>query len=221
MMGSPAGEAGRFDNESPQHQVRVPGFFMGKYPITQSQYQAIMGTNPARFKGDKRLVEQVSWDDAVEFCQKLSQKTGKTYRLPSEAEWEYACRAGTTTPFYFGETITTDLVNYNGNYPYASTPKGENRQQTTDVGKFSPNSFGLYDMHGNTWEWCRDIYKDNYKEAPTDGSAYESGNDNDFWLLRGGSWYGNAWYCRSAFRNRNTRANQHDVVGFRVVAVVA
>ncbi|WP_442949554.1 formylglycine-generating enzyme family protein [Nostoc sp.] len=151
-MGSPEGEAERESNESPQRQVKVPGFFIGKYEVTQAQYQAIIGTNPSNLKGEKRPVEQVSWDDAVEFCKKLSQKTGKTYRLPSEAEWEYACRAGTTTPFYFGETITTDLVNHDGNYLYGSAPKGEHRQQTTDVGKFPPNSFGLYDMCGNVWE---------------------------------------------------------------------
>jgi eukaryotic-like serine/threonine-protein kinase len=115
-MGSPNEEAKRDKDESPQHQVTVTGFFMGKYEVTQAQYQAIMDKNPSSFKGDKRPVENVSWNDAVEFCKKLNQKTGKTYRLPSEAEWEYACRAGTKTPFYFGETITTDLVNYEGNY---------------------------------------------------------------------------------------------------------
>ncbi|MDB9398545.1 bifunctional serine/threonine-protein kinase/formylglycine-generating enzyme family protein, partial [Microcystis aeruginosa CS-567/02-A1] len=174
-MGSPAGEAQREDDEGPQRQVRVPGFFMGKYAVTQAQYQAIMGTNPANFKGEKRPVETVSWDEAVEFCTKLGQRTGKTYRLPSEAEWEYACRAGTTTPFYFGETITTDLVNYNGNFPYASAPKGEYRQQTTDVGNFPPNSFGLYDMHGNIWEWCQDIYNSSYQGAPIDGTPWLNG----------------------------------------------
>ncbi|MDF5709506.1 MAG: bifunctional serine/threonine-protein kinase/formylglycine-generating enzyme family protein [Nostoc sp. S4] len=140
--GSPEGEVGRDKNESPQRQVTVPGFFMGRYEVTQAQYQAIMGTNPAHFKGEKLPVDKVSWDDAVEFCQKLSQKTGHTYRLPSEAEWEYACRAGTTTPFYFGETITPDLVNYNGYYTYASAPKGQNRRKTTPVGSFLPNAFG-------------------------------------------------------------------------------
>ncbi|MDB9326877.1 formylglycine-generating enzyme family protein, partial [Nodularia spumigena CS-590/02] len=202
-------------------QVRVPSFFMGKYPVTQAQYQAIMGTNPANFKGEKRPVEQVSWDDAVEFCEKLGQRTGKTYKLPSEAEWEYACRAGTTTPFYFGETITTDLVNYDGNNPYGDAPKGEYRQQTTDVGIFPPNSFGLYDMHGNIWEWCQDTYKENYQGAPTDGSAYESGNDNDYRLLRGGSWVSLARNCRSANRVRFARASRGYNVGFRLVCVVA
>ncbi|MDB9371849.1 bifunctional serine/threonine-protein kinase/formylglycine-generating enzyme family protein [Nodularia sphaerocarpa] len=220
-MGSPAGEAERSDNESPQHEVNVPGFFMGKYPVTQAQYQAIMGTKPADFKGDKRPVEQVSWDEAVEFCEKLSQKTGKTYRLPSEAEWEYACRAGTDTPFYFGQTITTDLVNYNGNYPYASAPKGEDRKQTTNVGKFLPNSFGLYDMHGNVCEWCQDVYNDSYQGAPTDGSPWTEGSHNSLKLLRGGSWLNYARYCRSALRFRCTRTYQYYNVGFRVVAVVA
>lgn len=134
-----------------------------------------MGNNPSRFKGEKRPVERVSWKDAVEFCQKLSALTGETYRLPSEAEWEYACRAGTTTPFYFGKTITSDLVNYDGNYPYGSGPKGTYRKETTEVGQFPPNAFGLYDMHGNVQEWCADTYHDSYQGAPTDGSVWEKG----------------------------------------------
>jgi formylglycine-generating enzyme required for sulfatase activity len=199
IMGSPENEAERYSKEGPQHQVTVPSFYMGKYELTQVQYQAIIGTNPSNFKGDNRPVERVSWNNAVEFCKKLSQKTGKNYRLPSEAEWEYACRAGTTTPFYFGESITPDLVNYNGNYTYASAPKGKYRQQTTDVGTFPPNSFGLYDMHGNVWEWCQDDYKNDYINAPTDGSALTSPS----WsakLLRGGSWDYDPEGCRSASR---------------------
>ncbi len=219
-MGSPPGEAQRSSDESPQRQVKVPGFFMGKYEVTQAQYQAIMGTNPSKFKGEKRPVEQVSWDDATEFCKRLSQKTGKTYRLPSEAEWEYACRAGTTTPFYFGETITTDLVNYDGNFPYGSAPKREYRQQTTDVGKFPPNSFGLYDMCGNIWEWCQDVYNDNYQGAPTDGSPWLTGKNNNIKLLRDCSWIDLAEACRSAERNSDARMNRNYHVGFRVVAVV-
>ncbi|WP_199338464.1 SUMF1/EgtB/PvdO family nonheme iron enzyme [Nostoc sp. FACHB-133] len=219
MMGSPEGEAGRFGNESPQHQVKVPRFFMGKYAVTQAQYQAVMGINASNFKGEKRPVEQVIWDEAVEFCKKLSQKTGKTYRLPSEAEWEYACRAGTKTPFYFGKTITTDLVNYDGKYPYGSAPKGEYREQTTDVGKFPPNSFGLYDMHGNVWEWCEDVYNNNYIDAPKDGSPWLTVKDNYIKLLRGGSWIGSARYCRSANRLGSALADRDDFVGFRVVAV--
>ncbi len=220
-MGSPAGEAERLDDESPQRDVNVPEFLMGKYPVTQAQYQAILGTNPAHFKGGKRPVETVSWDNAVEFCEKLSQKTGKIYRLPSEAEWEYACRAGTTTPFYFGESITTDLVNYNGNYPYASAPKGEYREQTTDVGKFPPNSFGLHDMHGSIWEWCQDTYNSNYQGTPKDGSPWLDGSDKNIKLMRGGSWSYDARTCRSAVRYGVTRANLSNHAGFRVVAVVA
>ncbi|MBD2676783.1 MULTISPECIES: SUMF1/EgtB/PvdO family nonheme iron enzyme [Nostoc] len=219
MMGSLETEAQRYSDESPQHEVKVPGFFMGKYQITQAQYQAIMGTNPANFKGEKRPVEQVNWDDAVDFCKKLSQKTGRTYRLPSEAEWEYACRAGTTTPFYFGETITTDLVNYDGNYPYGSVPKGEYRDQTTYVGKFPPNSFGLYDMHGNVWEWCQDVYNDNYQSAPKDSSVWLTGKYNNKKLLRGGSWHFSAGFCRCANRDYTADANRFDDVGFRVVGV--
>jgi len=220
-MGSPANEAERGDNESPQHQVTVPSFFMGKYPLTQAQYQAIMGKNPAYFKGNNRPVENVSWDDAVRFCQKLSQRTGKNYRLPSEAEWEYACRAGTKTPFSFGDNITTDLVNYNGNYPYKSAPKGKYREQTTDVGTFPPtfppNPFGLYDMHGNVWEWCEDDWHENYIDAPTDGSAWNSQSGSNTKLLRGGSWLNNARHCRSAFRDRLSRDIRFYFYGFRVV----
>jgi eukaryotic-like serine/threonine-protein kinase len=219
LMGSPEREAQRYENESPQHQVKVPEFFMGKYEITQAQYQAIMGSNPSDFKGEKRPVEQVTWDEAVEFCKKLSQKTGKTYRLPSEAEWEYACRARTTTPFYFGETITTDLVNYHGDYPYGSAPKGEYLRQTTDVGKFSPNSFGLYDMHGNIREWCEDVYNHNYTGAPKDGSPWLTGKDNNIKVLRGGTWVSDVWLCRSAFRDNASRGFRVSYFGFRVVAV--
>ncbi|MDZ8030902.1 SUMF1/EgtB/PvdO family nonheme iron enzyme [Nostoc sp. DedSLP04] len=218
MMGLPEAKGDIEKDESPQHQVKISGFFMGKYEITQAQYQAIMSNNPSYFHGEKRPVEQVSWDDAVEFCKKLSQKTGKTYWLPSEAEWEYACRARTKTPFYFGKTITTDLVNYNGNYPSGS-PKGEYRQQTTDVGIFPPNSFGLYDMHGNVYEWCKDVYNDNYQGAPKDGSAWLTGKDNNIKLLRGGGWNGDARFCESAFRVRYASTNRINSVGFRVVAV--
>jgi formylglycine-generating enzyme required for sulfatase activity len=220
VMGSPNTEAERRDNETPQRTVNISPFFMGKYPVTQAQYQALMGNNPSHFKGffkSKQLpVEQVTWDDAVEFCRKLSQKTGKTYRLPSEAEWEYACRAGTTTPFYFGKTITPDLVNYDGNYPYGAAPKGLYRKQTTDVGSFGPNPFGLYDMHGNVWEWCSDKWHDNYSGAPTDGSSWETGGGSEYRVLRGGSWRNNAVYCRGAdrcYRSADSRGRDR---GFRV-----
>ena len=218
-MGSPAGEKQRSDNESPQHDVRVPAFFMGKFQVTQEQYQAIMGKNPSNFKGDKLPVERVSWNDAVEFCKKLSQKTRRTYRLPSEAEWEYACRAGTTTPFHFGETITSGLVNYNGNYTYASASKGKYRQETTDVGNFPPNAFGLYDMHGTLWEWCQDALHGNYNGAPENGSAW-SENNNRYRMQRGGSWLNNPVLCRSAFRSNDTHGNNFNGSGFRVVCAV-
>jgi formylglycine-generating enzyme required for sulfatase activity len=220
IMGSPAGEKGRTSSESPQHLVTLAGFFMGKYEVTQAQYQAIMGNNPANFKGETRPVEQVSWNDAVEFCQKLSQMTGRNYRLPSEAEWEYACRAGTTTPFYFGETITADLVNYNGTSTYASEPKSQYRQQTTPVGSFPPNAFGLYDMHGNVWEWCQDTWHETYQGAPNNGTVW-IGNDNLYRLLRGGSWYNGPRVCRSAYRNFYGPVVRNDVLGFRVVVSAA
>ena len=216
IMGSPANEAGRDSNEGPQHQVTVPSFFMAKYELTQAQYQAIMGSNHSAFKGNNRPVERVSWNNAVTFCEKLSQKTQKYYRLPSEAEWEYACRAGTTTPFYFGESITPELVNYNGNYTYGSAPKGQYRQQTTDVGSFPPNAFGLYDMHGNVWEWCLDDYIDNYSDAPKDGSAL-TGRGSDIKLLRGGSWISKPQGCRSGDRNNNLHPFRISGFGFRVV----
>ena len=219
MMGSPENEAKRRDSENPQHQVTVPGFFMGKYPVTQAQYQAIMGNNPSLFKGSNRPVECVSWDNAVAFCEKLSQITGKTYRLPSEAEWEYACRAGTTTPFHFGETITTDLANYNGNYTYGQEPKGVYRRETTEVGSFGvANNFGLYDMHGNVWEWCQDNWHSNYEGAPIDGSAWLGIEKNtNTRLLRGGSWYDPPEDCRSASRGYNNLDSFNFNIGFRVV----
>ncbi|MFO5473747.1 MAG: formylglycine-generating enzyme family protein [Dolichospermum sp.] len=219
IMGSPASEKGRDNNESPQHQVNVPGFSMGKFVVTQEQYQQIMGKNPSYFtqKGAKRPVEQVSWNNAVDFCQKLSQQTGREYRLPSEAEWEYACRGGTTTPFHFGETITTELANYNGTSIYASEPKGEYLEKTTDVGSFPPNAFGLYDMHGNVWEWCQDDWHDNYINAPTHGSAWES-QGGDIKVARGGSWLNDPTFSRSAYRGTfgKSKLRVNDL-GFRVV----
>ncbi len=215
MMGSPETEKERSSNEGPQRSVTVPAFFMAKYPVTQAQWQAVMGNNPSYFKGANRPVESVSWHEAVEFCQKLSQRMGKNYRLPSEAEWEYACRAGTTTSFYFGETITPDLANYNGDYTYGNGPKGVYREKTTDVGSFPPNAFGLYDMHGNVWEWCQDVWHENYNSAPTDGSAWESGGDSHLRLLRGGYWYDNPRNCRAAYRHCNSPGNRNNYIGFR------
>ncbi|MBE9118487.1 SUMF1/EgtB/PvdO family nonheme iron enzyme [Lusitaniella coriacea LEGE 07157] len=225
-MGSPE-EEGR-DNEKPQHKVTVPPFFMGKYPITQAQYSAIVGKNPSYFKGDKRPVEMVSWYDAVEFCEKLSKKIGGEYRLPSEAEWEYACRAviselgknPTHPPFHFGETLTDKLANYDASETYADGPKGQWRKETTPVSSFPPNAFGLYDMHGNVWEWCADTWHDDYEGAPTDGSAWVANGNDNCSLLRGGSWYIIPNNCRSAFRNdyvRDVRVLFNYYIGFRVV----
>jgi formylglycine-generating enzyme required for sulfatase activity len=251
-MGSPAGEGN--DDEKPQHQVTVPPFFMGKYPITQAQWQAIasrtdlkvkqdLEPKPAYFKdrpdSDRRPVEQVSWYDAIEFCarlSKLSKLTGREYRLPSEAEWEYACRAGTTTPFYFGETITGELANYDASDIYAGEPKGKYRKETTPVGQFPSNDFGLYDMHGNVWEWCLDPWHESYQDKTrTDSEVWDEEQSEEQYLLdknnviqllsdkrtrvlRGGSWSAYPRFCRSANRDwlyPDNRLNSR--IGFRVV----
>ena len=217
LMGSPETEVGRYDSEGPQHKVTLQPFYISKYLITQEQYQAILGKNPSRFKGKNRLVECVSWNDAIEFCRKLSRKIGRKYSLPSESQWEYACRAGTTTPFYFGETITPELVNYDGNYVYGNAPKGQYRRETTPVGQFPPSAFGLYDMQGNLWEWCADEWHGNYNGAPTNGSVWLDG-DKKRSPLRGGSWVDYPNYCRSAFRSYCVRRGVHvNIIGFRVV----
>jgi formylglycine-generating enzyme required for sulfatase activity len=230
LMGSPEGESDRRNSESPQHQVRVEPFFMGKYPVTQAQYQAVMGSNPSHFKGDNCPVEQVSWHDATEFCSRLSRQTEKLYRLPTEAEWEYACRAGTTTPFHFGETITTDLANYRGtdnpeynwSGSYGDGPKGEYREATTPVDHFGiANGFGLSDMHGNVWEWCQDHWHESYMGAPSDGSAWNDSeaSEDDPRVLRGGSWYYVPGNCRSAARTNDDAGGRNLNNGFRVVCV--
>ena len=227
LMGSPESEQGWSGSESPQHTVTIQPFFMGKFPVTQAQWQAVaslpkvnidLKPDPSGFKGANRPVERVSWYDAVEFCTRLSKARGREYRLPSEAEWEYACRAGTTTPFHFGETITTDLANYDGDYTYGSGSKGQFRKQTTDVGSFPANAFGLHDMHGNVLEWCQDTLHENYNGVPTDGSAWVDENANqNIRILRGGSWYFNPSYCRCETRNDLNPDSVGDVIGFRVV----
>ncbi|NER51561.1 MAG: SUMF1/EgtB/PvdO family nonheme iron enzyme [Symploca sp. SIO1A3] len=238
LMGSSATEEGHRESESPQHQVTVKSFFMGKYPVTQAQWQAVaalpevnrsLNPHPSKFQGANLPVEQVSWYDAIEFCDRLSQKTGWQYRLPSEAEWEYACRASTTTPFHFGETITTDLANYYGIDSQlelsqgcdGAEPQRISQEETTPVGSFGiANDFGLYDMHGNVSEWCADSWHPNYEGAPTDGSVWEDENDkeNHFRMLRGGSWGNIPGNCRCAFRNLNDPSSRHiSFLGFRVV----
>ena len=216
---------------------------MGQTPISQAQWQAVarlvppvgqrwqreLPLNPSHFSGqpdsDQRPVEQVSWQDAIEFCRRLSELTGDFYTLPSEAQWEYACRAGTSTPFAFGATITPDLANYDARYSYANGPKGEYRRQTTAVGLFPANAWGLQDMHGNVWEWCLDHWHGSYAGAPGDGSAWwdgsgQQGEDkNTRRLLRGGSWDGLPRYCRSACRAHGRPGSAFDGVGFRVVCL--
>src|SRR5262249_49734952 len=157
MMGSPKEEKGRREDES-QHKVSLTkGFYMGVYAVTQEQWKEIMGDEPSRFKGEKNLpVEQVSWEDCQEFIKKLRDKDKKAYRLPSEGRWEYACRAGTKTPFHFGETISTEQANYYGEAVYGNGKKGIYRKKTTPVGSFPANAWGLHDMHGNVWQWCQD-----------------------------------------------------------------
>ncbi|UBF29479.1 formylglycine-generating enzyme family protein [Kovacikia minuta CCNUW1] len=239
LMGSAGDELERSTSEGPQHTVTVPTFCFGKYPVTQAQWQVIaalpqvnqaLESDLSRFKGADRPVERVSWLEAVEFCDRLSDHTGRTYRLPSEAEWEYACRAGTTTPFHFGETITTDLANYDGtdsedgkwSGSYGRGPKGIYRQETTNVGSFKvANAFGLYDMHGNVWEWCADHWHKNYGGAPIDGSAWLSDDQKASRLLRGGSWVNIPVTCRSAYRGYYLPGDRFDYVGFRIVCSTA
>lgn len=228
-MGSPDGEINRASDEGPQHRVTVKGFAIGKFEITQAQWQAVaklpkvkidLPADPANFKGASLPVERVSWEEAVEFCARLSRLTGSTYRLPTEAEWEYAARAGTTTPFAFGVTMTPDIVNYHGNYPYGNASKGQYRQNTVPVGSLgAANAWGLFDMHGNVWEWCEDLWHDNYNGAPSDGSAWLSGNNSSIRAVRGGSWSYGGRLCRSAGRFRYAPGNRDLSVGFRVVAV--
>jgi formylglycine-generating enzyme required for sulfatase activity/predicted Ser/Thr protein kinase len=223
LMGAPSSEKGSMERERPHCLVRVPKFYLGQTLITQAQWQSLMGDNPAHFKGDGKLpVDSVNWLKSMEFCERLTQKTGRSYRLPREAEWEYACRAGTSTPFAFGKTITSVVVNYNGNYPYGRISKDEYREKTTFVGAFPANNFGLYDMHGNLWEWCLDEWTDNYKNSSWDSSAQSviSLRDrNEIRVIRGGSWSDNASYCRSAIRDYFTATVSFRDIGLRVVAV--
>lgn len=228
MMGSPEDEEERKDCEGPQHLVNIHNFWMGQYPITQVQWRIIaqyervnrnLDPNPSEFKGDLNPVEQVSWYDAVEFCERLSLRTGRNYRLPTEAEWEYACRSGTTTPFSFGRTLTPEVSNYDSTYAYDVGPKERYRKKTTPVGVFGlANYFGIYDMHGNVLEWCLDHLHHDYIGAPIDGTAWTTGNSSSNRMLRGGSWTNDPIYCRSASRSYFKDPNSYgDNIGFRVV----
>jgi formylglycine-generating enzyme required for sulfatase activity len=245
LMGSPDNEKGRLVRESPQRRVNVPTFFMGETLVTQAQWRAVaslppvkkaLELNPSLFKGDELPVERVSWQDAIEFCARLSRYTKKNYRLPSEAEWEYACRAGTTTPFHFGETITSELANYNASVVYQEELAGKSKGKTTPVTTFSPNAFGLYDMHGNVWELCLDPWNKNYEGAPKDGSVWDNKNKDNIYpnildginilikdprerIIRGGSWYFHPQYCRSASRSYLVKDSVGNV-GFRLALSV-
>jgi formylglycine-generating enzyme required for sulfatase activity len=246
LRGSPEQELGRAMEEGPQQEVIIPVFWMGKYPITQAQWKAVaamgkiaqdLNPNPSYQQGDHLPVENISWYDAMEFCARLSAHTDQEYTLPSEAQWEYACRAGTTTPFHFGETITTDLANYQGTdwqYEgntyrgfYGQGPRGTFREETTDVGRFPPNAFGLYDMHGTVWEWCLDHWHHTYDGwfrillAPSDGTAWvdREAEASQARIIRGGSWFNDPRLCRCAYRTFYNSVSRYDCNGFRVVSV--
>jgi formylglycine-generating enzyme required for sulfatase activity len=230
LMGSPLDELERTEAESPQHQVTISQFFMAKYPVTQAQWRVVanlpkvervLDSAPAYFQGENRPVEQVSWHEAVEFCIRLTLLTKRQYRLPTESEWEYACRAGTITPFHFGATLSTEHANYNGaneeHGVYGPGNLGEYRQETTPVDQFEgSNAFGLHDMHGNVWEWCQDYWHKNYEGAPADGRAWIENGDSENRALRGGSWYNEPKFCRSAYRSFNKTDLRLSVIGFRV-----
>jgi formylglycine-generating enzyme required for sulfatase activity len=239
QMGSPeherkkAMEAGSqkswVDRETPQHWVGIEQpIALGRYPVTVGQWrQFVRATGwqpqgevdwnaPGFPQSDEHPVVGVSWEDAHQYVRWLSQQTGQAYRLPSEAEWEYACRAGTQSAFSFGDEINTSLANYDGNYTYNGSPRGEYRKGTTRVGEFPPNPWGLFDMHGNVWEWVQDVVHDNYEGAPLTGKAWEDGGDPSRRVLRGGSWLYNPRYLRSALRNGFSALLSNDIVGFRV-----
>jgi len=204
-----------------------PSFFQPRRnPKARSFDDARFSLLKGETDSEQRPVENVSWLDAMEFCSRLSQRTGRTYTLPSEAQWEYACRAGTTTPFHFGDTISPELANYDGNYAYADGPKGIYCEQTTPVGMFPANAWGLHDMHGDVWEWCLDEWHEGYEGAPTDGRAWVDGTEGDksketkkTRLLRGGSWNSFPRFCRSAYRDLFQPGYAYGLVGFRVVCL--
>ena len=237
MMGVPEDEEGYDPVDGPQHLVSVSEFWMGQYPVTQQEWRIVAGNyskvkrdlepNPSHFRGDRRPVERVSWNDAVEFCDRLSAHTNRIYRLPSEAEWEYACRAGTTTPFHFGPTLSAKYTNYRATEVYGPGEQGEYREETVDVDYFKvTNNFGLCDMHGNVREWCLDHWHETYTGAPVDGSAWiddtmnkQSPSQEQRRVRRGGSWDFNPKRCRAAYRSSHAPDNRYYSVGFRVVLV--
>jgi formylglycine-generating enzyme required for sulfatase activity len=230
VMGSPGGEAER-DIDERRHNVTISPFYMGKYEVTQNEYQSIMKDTPSNFKGSKRPVESVSWYNAILFCNKLSEKRGLTpvyaidgtsvgwdknangYRLPTEAEWEYACRAGTDTPFNTGMNITTEQANYDGNWPYNNNAQGAFLERTLPVGSFPANPWGLYDMHGNVYEWCWDWHATYSREDQTNPTGPASGS---YHVIRGGSWVNSGYALRSASRGVYLTADGNERIGFRI-----
>jgi formylglycine-generating enzyme required for sulfatase activity len=214
-----------------QRMVTVQACWLGRFPITQAQWRVVAGwpqveralnPEPACYKGANRPVEKVSWEEALEFCLRLSRRTGRAYSIPSEALWEWACRAGTTTPFHFGETITSELANYEASGTYGNGPKGADRQQTTPVGLFPANAWGLQDMHGNVQEWCLDRWHPSPRHGPSDGQPWLEPapelppDGRDLRLLRGGSFFDAPDKCRSAYRDCELPNYSSQFVGFRV-----
>lgn len=251
LMGSSDGHhqslANRYANGAYCREVRVRAFCLSRYLITQLQWLAVanlppvtrktINPDPSHFKGGCLPVENVSWCDAIEFCARLSQYTGHPYRLPSEAEWEYACRAGSTTSFYFGETITSDLVNYNAGYTLAEELKGEYRARTTEVSCFPPNAFGLFDMLGNVSEWCADPIHFNHTEVPRSTDVWDAENDAEIYndlvrnagslildgrsrVIRGGSWASQPSACIIPFRFHEHPRRHNPTLGFRIASSI-
>ncbi|MDX2250586.1 MAG: formylglycine-generating enzyme family protein [Bacteroidia bacterium] len=197
------------DNEKPVHRVRVSSFYMGKYPVTQALWQAVMGNNPSNFKGENHPLEQVSWNDTKTFLQKLNDKTDKTYRLPTEAEWEFAARGGIYSEgyLYAGSDKPSDVGWYDDN----------SGRQTQPVGQKYPNELGLYDLSGNVWEWCEDVWYSNYIDAPVDGSAWVGSDErNAYRVYRGGSWLNNFQLCRVPVRTFRSPEAIVNNLGFRL-----
>lgn len=219
VMGSSVGQG--YDDERPRHPVTIAPFAMSKTLITQAQWQSIMSTlPPCRFVGSTHPLENVNWHEALSFCTALSARMGQPITLPSEAQWEYACRAQTETPFHTGETITSDLANYKGEFTFYHEPTGKNYGKTTPVGQFPANGFGLTDMHGNLWEWCADVWHDNYRHAPDDGTVWSKGRMSAHRVGRGGSWHDIPATCRSATRLKLKVSEGDETIGFRVVTAL-
>ena len=213
-MGSPPSVGYR--DEGPPHYVRVNQFLISRYTITQQQWKAVMRRlPPCRGKGLEFPVDRVSWNDAQSFCRRLSSISGRLYRLPSEAEWEYACRAHTASAFCYGDMITTEVCNYVGLHAYGAGPKGTYRHGPIPSGGFPPNAFGLHDMHGNLWEWCEDTWHDDYSNAPASGEPWTHGGTDER-VLRGGSWHDPPDLCRSSCRLKLRPTEGEDFVGVRI-----